>query len=445
MNRLLCSCLLAAMGSVSLAAVDSDTTTPTSVSGSLSKAPARVLADLPFELSWDLQLPAAITKSWILPTTPELAYFHLVNDQVHAIEHRTGKTRWVSNLGMPGKAIWQPSATRVVRPGAKAGETITTDRVYVICDDHLICIDGNEGSIVFRYFLGRSGQDGFEPCTAPFAQGEGENVRILVGDWTGRMRAIGYNPNNGQGFPVWQYNIYATPTTTVLAGMDGLTYIGDSKGNLHAFGTEREIKWTFPTGTVLRGIPGIRGVDLFVPAETGVLHILNRLSGRELGHIPLGITLERQPFTFDSEPTRVYVWTHEGDKFGLYAVHAEHDNVPHTQYERETVRLAPLWHLEGVSNLVCSTPTHLFLTAPKSSVIYALDRSNGQYSYRWNIDGDRAGGNGSLGKGGPVRGFTQYQDNTDQNRSIITWDDKAYVVSYRLFGQFEAKEARLRK
>jgi hypothetical protein len=227
--------------------------------------------------------------------------------------------------------------------------------------------------------------------------------------------------------------------------MDGMTYIGDSKGNLHAFGSEREIKWSFPTGTVLRGIPGIRGVDLFVPAETGVLHILNRLSGRELGHIPLGITLERQPFTFDSEPTRVYVWTHEGDKYGLYAVHAEHDSVPHTQYERETVRLAPLWHLEGVSNLVCSTPTHLFLTTPKSSVIYALDRTNGQYSYQWNIDGDRAGGNGSLGKGGPVRGFTQYQDNTDQNRSIITWDDKAYVVSYRLFGQFEAKEARLRK
>ena len=56
----------------------------------------RRLKDIPFEFSWDLQMPAPVHASWLSPSAPELIFYQLTNGQVHCIENRSGHTKWIS-------------------------------------------------------------------------------------------------------------------------------------------------------------------------------------------------------------------------------------------------------------------------------------------------------------------------------------------------------------
>ena len=84
-----------------------------------------------------------------------------------------------------------------------------------------------------------------------------------------------------------------------------------------------------------------------------------------------------------------------------------------------------------------ATPNHLYITRHGvDDRVLAVDRRTGAVDWHWDINQDRAGGNGSFGKGGTVSHLTVYQDPADANRSIFTADENGYVVAYRLFGQF---------
>jgi len=400
--------------------------------------PQRTLKDTPFEFSWDLQMPAPVHATWISRNIPDLVFFQLRNGEVHALDSRSGKTIWATRP-LPHLIRYTPYVTRDVIPGEKAGEEIFDDRVYIISDDQLFCLDGSYGQTIYRYHLGRTGKTGFHPASGPLVLGQGDQAKIYINDWEGRVRVVTYFQEKGRAFLDWQWNLYAIPTSSP-DGAERIAYVGDDEGVLHAFGLEREQLWEFETKGAIYGAPITRGRSLYLGTDANVLHVLNRLSGIEVGRLVLGSPIHRQPFHFDGEPNRVYVWT-EGEQAGLHAIFTQADEIHYrdaeNQFPLEVERIEPEWFVPDVNRLVSSSPRHLFVTIDDGSEVLALNRDNGKIDWRWDIDDDRAGGEGRFGRGGPVSGVIEYVDPRDLNRSIFTWDDDGYVVAYRLFGQFD--------
>lgn len=415
--------------------------------------PDRPLGTNPFSLSWDLQFPSPVHSSWIGPQIPELMFFQLENREIHAVEVYSGMTRWATPP-LPRLIDLPPFVARLVIPAADAKKrNLNDDRLYVISGDLLFCYDAQFGELIWRLQLSEEGLYGFEPCSGPYATGMGKNLRVFIGDWEGRARVITFSEERGRPYVLWQWNLQNPPTCTA-EGSDEFTYVADQGGKLSCFTLERNLSWQFDCLAPIFGSPLTRGTRLYVGDDNGVLHVLNRLSGRELNKQFLQARLRRQPMAFKAEPQRIYVWADlGGNNGGLHAITTQADSIPlenasvtiKTEGNTpiggdaklvETERLQPDWMVAGINRLVCSSPAHLFVMPPHGTRVYALNRKTGNFD--WNFDLEQVGDRDEKA-GVPQRRIvhiTQYLDPTDTIRSIITSDANGRVIAYRLFGQY---------
>lgn len=424
------------------AAVAVEAATPAiklTVSDPAVDGPIRRLGEIPFEHSWDLQLPSPVHMSWMSPELPKLLFFQLRNGQIHAIDSKSGKTEWVTRQ-LPRLMEHTPTAKRLSISGSDGDEGRTDDRLYAIAGDTLYCFDAVYGQLIYRHDLPSSGDRGFLPSTSPVFQGSLGSQRIFVGDWAGRVQALTYDEEDSVAYRLWQYNIQAVPLARPIAADDGLTYIADIEGHLHCFDIDRELRWSFNTVSRLTAPPLLRGRTAYLGSRANVLHVLNRLSGQEVARLVLDGPVTRQPMAFNGEPNSIYVWTGSGRQTTLHRVRTIPDSIEYQDtdgFPLEVERVAVQWSLGNVGRLIASTPRHLYINRPdQGDRILAVNRRTGVVEWHWDINPDRVSGDGHHQAGGPVQHLVTYQDPRDSNRSIFTVDADGYVVAYRLFGQF---------
>lgn len=401
--------------------------------------PARSLEDLPFEYSWDLQLPSPVHMSWKDPQLPELVFFQLQNGQIHAINARSGETQWVTRR--LHRLLEHPAyARRLQRSGERTGETVNDDRLYAIAGDTLFCFDAVYGQLIWRHDLASSGGRGFLPSTGPVFQGSLGSQRIFIGDWEGRVQVIAHDEETRATYREWQWNTHAVPVAQPVAATDGLTYVADIEGFLHCFATERDLRWSFNSVSRISAPPLVRGRTAYLGSQANVLHVLNRLSGEEIARLVLDGPVTRQPMAFSGESDRIYVWTGPSGRRSLHSIRTLPDEVQYRDVDKfplEIERVQVDWSVRNVDRLVASSPRHLFVTRPgRGDRVIAINRRSGQVDWHWDIDRDRAGGDGRMGRGGRTQQIVDYHDPRDAQRSIFTIDASGYVVAYRLFGQF---------
>ena len=78
---------------------------------------------------------------------PELAFFQLMNGQIHALDTRSGETKWVTRR-LPRLIEHKPDVVRVQVPTDKVGKFASDDRLYVISGDSLFCFDAVYGRLI---------------------------------------------------------------------------------------------------------------------------------------------------------------------------------------------------------------------------------------------------------------------------------------------------------
>ena len=363
--------LMSCGGGVSVSLSRSTTSSPTSTTSykmvdtsASAEVPMRALSEIPFEFSWDLQLPAAVHKTWIQPAIPNVLFVQTQKKQIHAIDVASGHTLWVTRA-LPKLIELEPQVVREELSGRRKGSVILDDRLYVISDSVLFCIDAQYGQIIWRFALP------FEPSTGPYATGSGKGLRVFIGDWQGHLRVITYHLaekkrhlvdskdrviNNIKGNPyvLWQWNLRGAPMAEPV-GAAGLAYIANDRGVLDCFDHDRELKWSYKMGHSMLGEPIYRGRTLYFGTIDNVFHAVNRLSGQVMGQLYLDAPVERSPFTFSYDGRRVYAWTGgKGKEQGLYAIDAIPDTIPYKdsvedmfplEVERLKVAWVHSWHV----------------------------------------------------------------------------------------------------
>lgn len=397
----------------------------------------RALKDIPFERTWDLQLKQPIEGSWILPEEPDLVFFQLSKThEIVAVDAMSGNTKWVSQA-LPEKLKHAPGASHVRISGGRGNVAeVVDDRLYAVSQDILFCIDIASGQFIWRYELP------FSPSSSPLAVGVDGDLRVFLGDWSGRLQVVSYEP--GKGFPLiaWQFPIGATLTATPVERED-IAYLGDGAGVLHAFKMDRDQIWTFAAGGRIDGGVAVRDRVLFAGTTDNILYAINRLTGEKLGQVNLNAPITRAPFLYRGDKDRVFAWVglNQGDRGGVYAFHAVTDTVAYSDDKRhplEVVRMAIDWHLSGVDRLVASTPGQLYVTAGDTTVIKAVDRTTGVVGWSWDVAQERAAEQTAQGvranDQAKITSLITYQDPNDTNRSIYALDDRGGVVAYRFFG-----------
>ncbi len=393
---------------------------------------ARRLKETPFERSWDLQLPEPVHTSWISPTLPSLVFFQVANSHaIYAVDAMSGATRWVSPP-LPKNIELPAYASRYQSSFANADKAEFDERLWLVSDDILFCLDIATGQLVWRYELP------FSPATGPLATGPDGNVRVFLGDHDGRLQVVSLHPQKRFPFMLWQWNLHGTlsaqPTTR-----EDLVYVGTHAGEVQCYQLDRNQVWSFPAGGVINASPIPRGRLLFAGTSQNILFALSRLNGEKLGQLNFNGPLSRPAFFYNDEPNRIYTWIDDKDPAigGLYAVTAQPDTVAGTDATHrahEIVRLGTDWHLGGVTTLVASTPQFLYLTVPGSSTVQAVRRDNGQVEWTWDTNEERLAAKNTYAKTHGVTQITAYQDPTDQTRSLFTVDAKGQVIAYRFFG-----------
>jgi outer membrane protein assembly factor BamB len=391
----------------------------------------RTLKQTSFERSWDLQLGSKALTSWISANVPNLVFFQVAADNsVVAVDTMSGATRWTS-MPLPKPIKLAPYVARVAMKN-QGGEAYNDDRLYLISDDIVFCFDLASGQLVWRYNLP------FSPSTGPLAHGAEGDLRLYVGDWEGRVRVTTLHPEKHFPYEAWQWNLGVDLSADPYERED-LVYVGDHSGKLRCFGLDRELKWTYNAGGPIYGSPAARDQVLYFGNHDNVLYALNRLTGEKLGQFNLNGPIMRQPMLYRGEPKRVYTWVSmdEGQVSGLYAIRAVPDTVSfadntpdHPHPSISVVRMGQDWHFPGVTRIVCSTPQHLFLSYPNSTVVLAVRRDNGELEWAWDAAEERGGGK----KAARVNLITEYSDPTDLDRTIFTADDHGEVIAYRWFG-----------
>ena len=384
----------------------------------------RSLADIPFEFSWDLKLPAPVHMSWVSQAIPDLLFLQTTKRQIHAIEIKTGHTKWVSRA-MPKLMELEPQVVREELPGRKRGEIVLDDRLYVISDSVLICLDAVYGQIIWRYVLP------FEPSTGPYATGTGKGLRVFMGDWQGHLRAITYHEEKMNPYVLWQWNLRGAPMADPT-GSGGLMYIGNDRGVMECFDHDRTYNWSYNIGNTMRGAPVVRGRSLYFGSVDNVFHVINRLSGELMGQLYMDAPIERKPFTFSYDGKRVYAWTAgNGAEQGLYAIDAIPDQVPYKdtvdeKFPKEVERLQVAWFQPGMAQMVGASKQHLFTTYAGDSTVFALNRKTGAAEWAWDVS--------ETTNGRPFK-FCNYIDYNGSNQSIITFAMDGTITTYKLFGQ----------
>lgn len=395
----------------------------------VDKTKVRKGEDIPFEHSWDLKLPKPVHTSWISRNIPELIFFQLEDTaEIYGVDAMSGMTRWVTQP-LPKPTTLAPFASRIRMHGAKAEEYINDDRLYVISDDILFCFDAVYGQLIWRYELP------FSASSGPMAVGTEGDVHVYIGDWSGRQQVVGFNAGKQYPFVLWQWNLHASVTAASVE-RDGLIYTGDQGGNLNCFRLDRDRMWSFPGGGAIYGSALVSDRHVFFGTQNNTFFALNRLSGEQAGSLYLNAPVKRQPFAFNGDANRVYVWTTDRNRKrgGLHAIKAEVDKIDPLESEkkqqrvqREILRLGEDWFVPGATALVSSTPEHLYLMGEDSFVVSAVNRKTGAVDWAWNLNSGRSDRH-------QVAQVTQYQDPTDINRSIYTIDANGRVDAYRLFG-----------
>jgi hypothetical protein len=401
-------------------------------------APARTLAQTPFERAWDLQLPSPVHAAWWSNDLPELLFAQTTDgNPVYAIETMSGLTRWVT-LPLP-KGIEQPAGvSRTPFRSDGSGDAVNEDRIHLVSQERLFSIDGGSGHIVWSWLLP------FSPSSGPMGTGRENSLRVFAGDWDGRIQAVTYDLDRSLPYVAWQWNLGAAVTGTPVVFQD-LAYVGDHKGRISAYKMDRERLWSVDTGAAIHGSVLIRDRFLFAGNDDHMLVALNRLSGERRGHLVLDGAIRRAPFAFHGESERVYLWVEHEDpaRTGLQAVRVQPDTVPfvvgddrrlgppeidRTRPALEVVRMDREWFVQGFTTLIASTPEHLLVRRPGDERIHALNRRRGAVDWTWDPREDHGGDR--------ARGVTvvPLQDPSDLLRSIFTIDEKGKVLAYRLQG-----------
>ncbi len=401
--------------------------TPVAASASAPSL-ARTLVQTPFQRSWDLQLPAAVEKSWVLPELAGLVFFQVADTHsIYAVDSMSGNTRWVSPP-LPA-ALQQPAGASVYQSSyEKADEPVFDRRLWVIADDILFCLDVGTGQLVWRYELP------FSPSTGPVAIGPDGNVRVFMGDHDSRLQVASWEPKRSFPYKAWQWNLEHTLSAQPTQ-YEELVYVTDHSGEINCFTLDRQRTWHYNSGGAIHGSATPRRRALFVGNEANTFLALNRLTGERLGQLNLNGPIRRAPLVFNGEIDRVYVWVegHDAKIAGLYALTARSDTTTAPDAnasKREIMRLGVAWRHPGTPSLVASTPQHLFVKDTDSTSVQALNRASGTVDWTWDLNEERAV---SKDRDAALAVVTEYQDATDQSRTIYTVDGKGLVMAYRYF------------
>lgn len=390
----------------------------------------RTTATVPFEHSWDLQLPGPVHMSWISPEITDVLFVQLVgSNAIYAIDALSGKTRWVSQP-LPKPLALPPHAARVVLPSGRVGETLNDDRLYLVSDDVLYCLDGIYGEIVWRFELP------FSTAAGPHAVGPDGNLRVFLGDWAGRLQVVTWTPKTGLAYQLWQYPVFA-PVTAPAIAYENLVYVGDHGGKVSCFDLNRELKWQVTVGGKIQGSLDAANRLLYAGTTDNVFFCLNRLSGEELARVHLNAPITRAPFHFHEDPGLIYVWTDHSDpaRGGLYCFEARGDQIELTHNldaqnrprKKEIIRLSQRWFVPAATQLVSSSPEHLFVMRDRSTVVQAINRKTGATDWVWDLNDGRSGKN-------TLAHVTSYRDPGDFSRTLITIGADNRIDAFRLFG-----------
>lgn len=402
------------------------------------KDKVRAFKDSPFEHSWDLKLPGRVHTSWISENQPELVYFQIDGrNEIYGVDVFSGRTRFVTQP-LPKPLALPAYCSRVRQKGPTPDQDVKDDRLWVISDDTLFCFDAVYGQLIYRHQLP------FSPASGAMATGPEGNIHVYIGSWDGRVEVVSYQAGTMYPYVLWQWNLYS-PVRAQPVHYDGLTYVADLDGALHCFRLDREKTWSFRAGGAIYGSPLVRGREVYIGTGDNVFYALNRLDGTTLGSVFLNAPVRRQPFHFRGDTAQVYVYTNHRDASlgGLHALRTRFDNVevvhnPDVQgrpRKVEVERFKRSWFAPAVSRLISSTPEHLYMLQPGSTLVQAVNKGTGETDWAWDLDDERRS-EAQLQRplGGKVDHITEYWDTTDLIRSIITADKDGQVVAYRLFG-----------
>ncbi len=410
-----------ALGLLLLTACGGQNRTTALVPGTDAPEMQRQVTDIAFDFSWDLQFPAPVHLAWIDPEINDLLVLQLADRSLHGLDATSGMTRFVTDP-LPSLIRMDIEVTRAVMTLAD-GTKQHDDRLYVIAESTLLCIDAIYGQLIWRYDLP------FEPATAPYVVGHGEGLRIFIGDWVDKIRVIAYDQKASRPYMNWQHRLPGAAQSQA-SGAEGLVYVGSSDGLLACFGLDRDEKWRVSTHGAVLAAPAVRGRSLYVGASDNVLHAFNRLSGAPLGRLYLQGPVQRSPFLFDNQADTVFVWS-EAPQQGLHAITAITDTVPYTdvaepRFPLEVERLGKKWFVPTVNRLVGSSPRQLYTVVDNGSDIYAIDKETGNVDWRWPLSADL---------GGLPEHVLSYHDPKDVLRSLYVIMPDGYLKSYRIFGQ----------
>ena len=392
--------------------------------------PRRTMEDLPFDHSWDLTLPAPVHMAWMDDAQPGLLFVQVATGQIHGIDVYSGMTRWVTQALPVLLRKEQPPFVARDHVRTDGGGEEVDDRLYVISGDRLMVFDCAYGQLIWSFHLGQGGQWGFQPSSGPAVAGSGRNARLFIGDWEGRVRVISFDDRRSRAYVRWQWNLLDVPTAQPMPH-DNAVFVGDRGGKMRSFALDRDLRWEYDAQAPILQPPYVRGRSLYFGDDDNVFHVLDRRTGRRLGAQYLPSSVNGRPFSFSSEPQRLYVWTGDGaEPAGLRGFHTADDNVDFTDVERhhlEVERIAQDWFLPGIDRVVASSPGQIYATRRNSLVVLGIGRTTGEINWHWDLRELEQSGD-------PIVDLISYTDASDEIRTVITTSARGRLVAYRLFG-----------
>lgn len=399
-------------------------------------AQVRPIDRTPFERLWDLRLGAPVHAIWQSPEVPGLLVVQLASRELLGIEAGSGDTRWATPP-LAELVVLPPHLVRQRVPGRQAGDLIDDDRLYLVCQNELLCFDLGSGQVVWRWALP------FSPSTGPCAIGTEGDLRVFLGDWRGYLRVVSLHPEKRFPYVIWQWNLGSAVTGQPLA-REGQVYLGGLDGRVRSFQLDRAQAWESPVGGPVPGPVAARGRLLFAGTSDHVLQVLNRFSGEPLGQISLPGPVTRPVLSFDDRPDLVYAWVDAADGLpgGLAAIQARSDSVPGggdaKKAPREVARIGLEWFMPGAAALVASTPGQLYLTlAGAPSRVLAVDRATGKATWAADLMVEGADRKGVQRTTAPVY-VAASEDPHDLQRTLVVADEDGRLSCRRYLGYVPA-------
>jgi outer membrane protein assembly factor BamB len=201
------------------------------------------------------------------------------NGVVHALDERTGETRWTFRTG----------------DQVKAGPTLSGRRLYIgSYDHHMYALDALTGRLLWRASAQeRFGSRGTFYSTAAAAYG-----RVYVGSTDGKVYSFGA----GTGRLRWSQDtggyVYSSP-----AVWDGKVYAGSYSRRFFCFDAATgDIRWSFRANGPISGSPTVVNGVVYFATLNERTYALDARTGRQLWTFPDG---KYTPVVADTE--RLYL------------------------------------------------------------------------------------------------------------------------------------------